>query len=277
MMHLNTIGATTVPVPVLQGMQMGRDAPSGPGKPGEPGLGKAGDLAFSFSRKASAGAVSKHLSEPLVAAADGRYGDGLRLSLCPNGSFEVRFDNKILKPVIGKHCTCAWRAAIRCATEVETPLSPHAIDCRSRAVLFRGQNLFSAVSCSQHLFRDIMKAYSRTHPEGVPFDPSAVEAAGERIKQEAASASASNGKPNMKSGSSSAEAGTIPDIDDPGYHVPKYLSQPLLHAAIGTFGDGLRLSVQSPTGPWSLRFDNRVLNPKIGFIKSGGWRAAVRK
>jgi len=29
--------------------------------------------------------------------------------------------------------------------------------------------------------------------------------------------------------------------------------------------------------PWRIRFDNRVLNPKLGFIRTGGWRAAVRR
>ena len=60
--------------------------------------------------------------------------------------------------------------------------------------------------------------------------------------------------------------------------MPQYLSQPLLHGLRGTYGDGLLLTLgSSPRDPWSIRFDNRMLNPSIGFIKSGGWRAAVRR
>ena len=85
---------------------------------------------------------SKHLVEPLLAAAARTFGEGLSMQLNDvSGQFSISFDNQVLKPRIGKHLTCAWRAAIRCATQSERPLSDHSVNRRSRAIEFVGTNL----------------------------------------------------------------------------------------------------------------------------------------
>lgn len=60
--------------------------------------------------------------------------------------------------------------------------------------------------------------------------------------------------------------------------MPLYLGQAFLHAKQGTYGKSMTLTLgPEPTSPWVMLFDNTLLNRSVGFIRSGGWRAAVRR
>lgn len=107
---------------------------------------------------------SRHLVEPLLAAAAGSFGNGLHMMLDDSGAscrFEISFDNSVLKPRVGKHLTCAWRAAIRCATQQEESLSDYASNRRSRAIKFVGSDLLAAVGGDISLFKQIVAVYNQ--------------------------------------------------------------------------------------------------------------------